>query len=124
MAWEKPGHRKGKKRLPEAQRQRVLKRYPHCWLALPGYCEGASVQIHHVVEAEDGGPDTDYLHDGTPQFVGVCARCHQRVSAQRSQRRAVAAPGTGNGDPNVTLASSTDLPANPGGPPGVRFCIS
>jgi hypothetical protein len=84
--------RKGAKRLPEKQRQRILRRYPHCQLCIIGVCTGKSVEVHHVVDAADGGPDTDYLPDGTPQLLGVCRECHRYVSARRS-----AAKGGPNG---------------------------
>ncbi|BBX75456.1 hypothetical protein MSHI_33620 [Mycobacterium shinjukuense] len=35
-------------------------------------------RVQHVIDAEDGGPDTDYP-DGKPQLVGVCKPCHVRV---------------------------------------------
>jgi hypothetical protein len=45
--WPKTGRyspRKGAKRLPEKQRQRILRRYPTCQLAIPGVCTGRSVE--------------------------------------------------------------------------------
>jgi hypothetical protein len=41
------------------------------------------VQVHHVLDAEDGGTDND------ENLVGVCAACHTFYSAHRSQQRAV-----------------------------------
>lgn len=90
MTWEKRGKRKGKKRLPEALRQKVLKRYPQCQLKYPGKCTGASTQVDHVIDAQDGGPDVEFLPDGTPQLVGACEPCHTYKSAVNSQRRSVA----------------------------------
>ncbi|MBB2770546.1 UNVERIFIED_ORG: 5-methylcytosine-specific restriction endonuclease McrA [Mycolicibacterium obuense] len=83
--------RKGRKRLPEPLRRRILARYPTCQLAIPGICTRESTQVHHVIDAADGGPDAECLPDGTPQLVGVCKPCHTRVSAQRAQKRSVAA---------------------------------
>jgi 5-methylcytosine-specific restriction endonuclease McrA len=85
--WPRTGRvspRKGRKRLPEAQRRRILARYPTCQLAIPGICIEKSTQVHHLIDAEDFGPDTD------DNLVGVCKPCHTRVSAQRSQKRSVA----------------------------------
>jgi 5-methylcytosine-specific restriction protein A len=82
MAWTKRGERKGAKRLPESQRRRILRRYPTCWLALPGICTGTSTQVHHVVDAADEGPDDDV------NLVGVCRPCHTHYSARASARRA------------------------------------
>jgi 5-methylcytosine-specific restriction enzyme A len=74
----------GANRLPERLRKRILTRDPICTLAIPGVCTGISTEVHHVIDAQDGGPDTD------DNLVGVCKPCHVRVSAQRSQKRAVA----------------------------------
>ena len=76
--------RKGANRLPEKQRQRILRQYPVCQLGIAGVCTGRSVEVHHHVDAADGGADTDYLPDGTPQLLGVCRECHRYVSARRS----------------------------------------
>jgi hypothetical protein len=85
---ERPGQRHGAKRLPEKLRQRILKRYPQCWLALPGRCTGTSTQVHHVIAASEFLPDDpridqEYI-DGKPQLVGVCAACH-RTETSRQQ---------------------------------------
>jgi 5-methylcytosine-specific restriction enzyme A len=79
--------RNGARRLPERLRQRVLRRYPACQLAIPGICIVTSTQVHHVQDAADGGPDAEFLPDGAPQLVGVCAPCHRRVSARNSAAR-------------------------------------
>jgi hypothetical protein len=73
----------------------VLRRFPVCQLALRGVCTGNSTQVHHVLDAADGGSDDDFNPDGTPQLVGVCAECHRYVSARRS-----AARSRGKGGPN------------------------
>jgi hypothetical protein len=91
MAWPRTGRyspRKGAKRLPEKQRQRILRRYPHCQLAIIGICTGKSVEVHHVQDAADGGSDDDFNPDSTPQLVGVCRECHRYVSARNSAARA------------------------------------
>lgn len=72
----------------------MLKRYPTCQLAVPGICTGRSTQCHHVIDAADDGPDVEFLPDGTPQLVGVCARCHRYVSARNSAARSGALNGT------------------------------
>jgi len=91
MAWQKRGARKGKRRLPESQRQRIIKRdrdlNRHCWFSYAGKCIGiydydAKVEVHHIIEAEDGGPDEDY------NLVTVCKPCHAHHSAIQSQQRA------------------------------------
>lgn len=84
MTWTRRGNRKGKKRLPEAQRQRILKRWPRCWLAYPWCCSGASTEVDHVIDAEDGGSDDD------DNLRGACHECHEYKSARNSQRRSVA----------------------------------
>lgn len=78
------GKRKGKKRLPEKQRRRILDRYPRCWLAYPGRCTGVSTEVDHVIDAEDGGSDDD------ENLRGACHPCHEYKSARNSQRRSVA----------------------------------
>lgn len=93
------GHRQGARRLPEKKRRRILNRYPQCWLAIPGTCQGKSTQIHHVRPASDFDEyddlrniDAEYIN-GNPQLVGVCAPCHraetvrQRWSWQRQPER-------------------------------------
>ena len=92
MAWEKRGARKGKRRLPESQRRRIINRDRRqgrrCWFAYPGICLGISqklVEVHHVVDAEDGGTDDDY------NLATACKPCHVHYSAQKSQQRAVRA---------------------------------
>lgn len=84
VTWTKRGARKGKKRLPESQRQRILARYPECWLKIPGRCTGKSTQVDHVIDAEDGGSDEDH------NLRGACQPCHEYKSAVNSQRRSVA----------------------------------
>lgn len=84
MTWTKRGARKGAKRLPERQRQRILGKWPQCCLAIPGKCTGKSTQVDHVIDAEDGGSDDD------ENLRGVCKPCHTYKSAVNSQRRSVA----------------------------------
>lgn len=87
--------RKGLRRLPERLRQRVLRRYPTCWLRYPG-CTGASVEIHHILRAADGGHDREFNPDGTPQLVGVCHPCHVAETARQAnawKRRPEKHPG-------------------------------
>jgi 5-methylcytosine-specific restriction enzyme A len=79
--------RKGANRLPEKQRQRILGRYPNCQLAIPGVCTGRSVEVHHRVDAADGGPDDDH------NLTGTCRECHRYLSARRSAQRAAGARG-------------------------------
>lgn len=91
MAWPQKGRysdRKGAKRLPESQRRRILRRYPHCQLCIIGVCTITSTEVHHLIDVADGGPDTDFLPDGTRQLVGVCRECHRHVSARNSAARA------------------------------------
>lgn len=91
MAWpktERYSPRKGARRLPERLRQRILRRYPTCQLAIPGVCTGRSVEVHHhVVDAADGGPDEEW------NLRGVCRECHRWLSARRSAERAAGARG-------------------------------
>lgn len=84
MAWTERGARKGAKRLPERLRKHILKTYPVCWLQLPGICTEESTQVHHVLDAEDGGTDDP------ENLRGVCAPCHTRHSAQVSGHRSAA----------------------------------
>lgn len=89
MAWDKRGARKGKKRLPESQRQRVIHRDTArgCWFRYPGICTGMTgeIEVHHLIDAEDGGADDD------DNLVAACRPCHVHYSAQQAQKRAVAA---------------------------------
>lgn len=78
------GPRKGQRRLPESQRRRILRDHPFCALALPGICTGRSEEVHHVIDAQDGGGDDD------ANLTGVCRACHRRHSARRAQQRATA----------------------------------
>jgi 5-methylcytosine-specific restriction endonuclease McrA len=89
MTWQKRGARKGKRRLPESQRQRIIKRdrtgSGQCWLNYSDRCIGIftnQVEVHHVVDAEDGGLDEDY------NLETVCKPCHAHHSAIVSQQRA------------------------------------
>lgn len=84
MTWSRRGARKGKRRLPERQRRRILHAWPQCWLAYPSVCTGKSTQVDHVRDAEDGGPDED------SNLRGACAPCHTLKSARNSQKRSVA----------------------------------
>jgi 5-methylcytosine-specific restriction endonuclease McrA len=91
MAWPQTGRyspRKGKNRLPESQRRRILKRYPRCQLAIPGVCTVRSLEVHHRVDAADDGGDND------ANLVGVCRECHRYVSARNSAARSSANNGT------------------------------
>lgn len=89
MAWEKRGARKGAKRLPEAIRQRVLARDKKlgrtCFFDFSDICTGLSgrIEIHHVIDAEDGGSDEDH------NLISACCPCHRRQSAIDSQKRSV-----------------------------------
>lgn len=67
--------------MPAALRLRVLDKYPVCWLSIPRFCTGRSEQVHHKIDAEDGGPDTE------DNLVGVCTACHTHYSAVRSGQR-------------------------------------
>lgn len=84
VTWKRRGERKGAKRLPERQRQRILARWPECWLKIPGRCTGASEECDHVIDAEDGGTDED------ENLRGACKPCHKYKSAVNSQRRSAA----------------------------------
>ena len=84
MTWTRRGARKGAKRLPERQRQRILRAWPQCWLAYPGVCTGKSTQVDHVIDAQDGGPDEDH------NLRGACKPCHGLKSARNSQKRSTA----------------------------------
>lgn len=84
MTWSRRGARKGARRLSERQHQRILAKWPRCWLAIPGRCTGKSTQVHHVIDAEDGGSDKD------DNLRGVCEPCHTHHSARQSQKRSVA----------------------------------
>lgn len=84
MSWDKRGKRKGAKRLPERQRKRILAKWPQCWLAFYWCCTGKSTEVHHIIDAEDGGSDKD------ENLRGVCHECHTYESARNSQRRSVA----------------------------------
>lgn len=91
MPWERRNKPKAQKghRIPEAQRQRIIKRDRErgCWFKYPVICTGwtAKIQVHHLVEFEDGGDDSD------DNLIASCERCHVHFSAQSSQKRAVAA---------------------------------
>ncbi|CAN5389055.1 hypothetical protein BH10ACT9_BH10ACT9_58210 [soil metagenome] len=73
--------------MPERLRQRVLRCYPTCWLAVPGRCTVTSTEVHHITDDADGGQDVEFNSDGTPQLVGVCGPCHSYVSAKNSSAR-------------------------------------
>jgi 5-methylcytosine-specific restriction endonuclease McrA len=91
VTWQQRGARKGKRRIPEAQRQRIIKAAKAdgigCFFKFPLICTGLTgkVEVHHVIDAEDGGGDDD------DNLVAACKPCHQHYSARQSQRRAVAA---------------------------------
>jgi hypothetical protein len=96
MAWPRQGRyspRKGKKRLPERQRQRILRRYPHCQLAIHGICTGRSVEVHHIRDAADYDDPNDPAIDAESGLIGVCRECHRWLSARRSAERAAGARG-------------------------------
>jgi 5-methylcytosine-specific restriction endonuclease McrA len=66
--WPRTGRyspRRGAKRLPEKQRQRILRRDPICKLQIHGVCTGTSEQVDHIVDAADGGPDEDWNLQGS-----------------------------------------------------------
>lgn len=90
MAWDadRPRARQGKK-LPPAQRRRIISRdrARGCWFQYPGICTGSRglVEVHHIIEKEDGGQDDD------DNLVLACKPCHVHYSAQQSQKRAVTA---------------------------------
>lgn len=88
MTWEKRGKRKVKK-LSESTRKFVINRDRRhgCWFKYPGICTGwdANIQVHHIIEAEDGGSDDP------DNLVAACEACHVHYSAQQSQKRAVEA---------------------------------
>jgi len=75
--------RKGSTKLPPAQRKRIIANAAGCWFAYPGICTGLSgdIEIHHLIEAEDGGGDND------ENLRAACKPCHTRYSAQRSAER-------------------------------------
>ncbi len=62
----------------------MLKKYPTCWLAIPGVCTGASQEVHHRWPVAAGGTNDLYLPSGEAQLVGVCRKCHARVSVADS----------------------------------------
>ena len=75
MAWE------GKRRasLPPDWRKiraRILRRDPLCRLAYDDICEGRSVEVDHIGEADD-----HRLH----MLRGVCTPCHKRRTQQQAQ---------------------------------------
>lgn len=91
MPWDNEKRKRQGHKLPLSQVARIIKRDRErgCWFQYPGKCIGtgpkAQVQIHHVIEVEDGGTDDD------ENLVLACAPCHVHYSAQQSQKRAVAA---------------------------------
>lgn len=93
MTWSRRGARKGARRLPERQRQRILAKWPQCWLAIPGRCTGKSTEVDHVIDAEDGGSDLD------ENLRGACRECHEYKSAVNSQRRSMASREVWKTDP-------------------------
>jgi len=91
MTWDKRGERKGAKRLPEKLRKFVINRdrgrNRDCFLRFNDICLGIQqpkVQVHHVIDAEDGGSDDE------DNLITVCTPCHTRHSAIESQKRSVA----------------------------------
>jgi 5-methylcytosine-specific restriction endonuclease McrA len=92
VAWdpERPRARQGKK-LPVTLRRKVIARDRRnnagCWFLYMDICQGIGgiVQIHHLVEVEDGG--TDDLDN----LATACVPCHTRFSARQAQKRAVKA---------------------------------
>lgn len=62
-------------------RVRILRRDPHCTLALPG-CTLTSVEVDHIGHREDHGDHN---------LRGVCHHCHTaRTQSQAAQARAAA----------------------------------
>ena len=91
MVWPRSGRyspRKGKKRLPEAVRRRVLKRFPQCQLGIRNVCTGRSVERHHLRDCADYDDPNDPKIDLEEMLIGVCHQCHVYVSARRSAARA------------------------------------
>lgn len=89
MAWQgqkryggRHSPRKGAKRLPESKRRRVLQKYPVCHFKFADICAVKSTEVHHLIDAADGGTD-DY-----DNLVGACEPCHTRHSASQSAKRA------------------------------------
>ncbi|AHY84162.1 HNH endonuclease [Mycobacterium phage Tesla] len=91
MAWSERGDRKGARRMPEKLRREVIKRDRKmgrgCWFLYTDICLGIDqprVQVHHIIDAEDDGPDD------LDNLVTACTPCHVRYSARVSQKRSVA----------------------------------
>lgn len=94
MTWKQRGARKGKRKLPESQRQRIIKRDRNlnrgCYFSYNHICIGindydSKVEVHHIIDAEDGGSDDD------TNLVTACKPCHTHHSAIRSQERSAKA---------------------------------
>lgn len=83
MAWTRRSPRKGK-RISARQRERTLRKWPHCHLAIPGKCTVKSTEADHIIDVEDGGDNSD------ANLRGACHPCHEYKSAVNSQRRSVA----------------------------------
>lgn len=85
MAWTERGARKGAKRLPERVRKYVLSRTQACYFSFPGICTwpDGRKEVHHVVEAEDGGSDDPR----SGNLVGACKACHVHHSARMAVKR-------------------------------------
>lgn len=65
-----------------ARRVRILRRDPHCTLALPGTCTGTSTEVDHI----NGRTD----HDDT-NLQGVCSPCHKtKTQTEATAGRAAA----------------------------------
>lgn len=93
MAWnpDRPRARQGKK-LPVTKWRRIVARDRRarkgCWFLYMDICLGIeqpNVEVHHLVEVEDGGTDDD------DNLVTACKPCHTRFSARQSQKRSVKA---------------------------------
>lgn len=94
VSWDRRNRPKAQAghKIPPAQRNRVIARDKNrgCFFRFNGICvgtEGASdtLQIHHIVEYEDGGRDDDF------NLTLACKPCHVHHSAIEAQKRAVKA---------------------------------
>lgn len=97
--------------FPKRTRARILRRDPHCKLAIEGVCTGTSTEADHITphaQALALGwplPDIDSIENGQ----GVCKPCHQiktRAEQTEGQRRAATTkPTTRNPEPHPGLVT-------------------
>lgn len=76
MSWETSNRRAS---LPPDWRKiraRILRRDPICRLAYDDICEGRSVEVDHIGEANDHRPH---------MLRGVCSPCHKRRTQEQAQ---------------------------------------